>query len=73
METKWIKWWKNKAFVTILCIMLSGVICSVISAILLPWPWNLIAVLVICVACGISSRIIGIKELERISEEINEE
>lgn len=61
--SKWIKWWKNKTVVTIISILLTSVISSAIAGVFIPWPWNLITVLVICAIGGISSRKIAIKAL----------
>ena len=61
--SKLIKWWKNKTVMNIMYILLTTVISSAISAIFIPWPWNLITVLIICAIGGLSSRSIGLKAL----------
>ena len=75
--SNWIKWWKNKTVMNIIYILLTTVISSAISAIFIPWPWNLITVLIICAIGGLSSRSLAFKALfgedERISEEKNKE
>lgn len=50
--SNWIKWWKNKTVMNIMYILLTTVISSAISAIFIPWPWNLITVLIICAIGG---------------------
>jgi uncharacterized membrane protein YccC len=61
--SNWIKWWKNKTVMNIIYILLTTVISSAISAIFIPWPWNLITVLIICAIGGLSSRSIALKAL----------
>lgn len=63
-----IKWWKNKTAVRIILILLSAVIVSAFCGIYIPWPWNLITILIISIASGATSRILFNKELERISK-----
>ena len=65
--SNWIKWWKNKTVVNIIRILLITVISSAISGIFIPWPWNLITILIICAIGGLSTRRIAIKAI------INEE
>ena len=61
----------------IIYILLTTIISSAISAIFIPWPWNLITVLIIWAIGGLSSRSLAFKALfgedERISEEKNKE
>lgn len=75
--SNWIKWWKNKTVMNIMYILLTTVISSAISAVFIPWPWNLITVLIISAIGGLSSRSIAFKALfgedERINEEKNKE
>jgi uncharacterized membrane protein YccC len=61
--SNWIKWWKSKTVMNIIYILLTTVISSAISAIFIPWPWNLITVLIICAIGGLSSRSIALKAL----------
>ena len=61
--SKWIKWWKSKTVMNIMYILLTTVISSAISAIFIPWPWNLITVLIISAIGGLSSRSIAVKAL----------
>jgi uncharacterized membrane protein YccC len=47
----------------IIYILLTTVISSAISAIFIPWPWNLITVLIIWTIGGLSSRSLAFKAL----------
>lgn len=63
-----IKWWKNKTAVRIILILVSAVIVSAFCGVYIPWPWNLITVLIISIGAGVTSRVLFNKELEKISK-----
>lgn len=64
----WIKWWADTDLLTIILTGLSAVICSALSAILIPvYPINLIVVLIICAIGGYIMRKTIIKILDDIA------
>ena len=61
----WIKWWKDKTFMTILIIALSAMIIGFLSAYFIDWGW--IITIILSAAAGVIMRKIIIK---RIDEEV---
>ena len=61
----WIKWWKDKTFMTILIIALSIMIIGFLSAYFIDWGW--IITIILSAVAGILMRKIIIK---RIDEEV---
>ena len=61
----WIKWWKDKTFMTILIIALSTMIIGFLSAYFIDWGW--IITIILSAAAGVIMRKIIIK---RIDEEV---
>ena len=69
----WIKWWKNKNIVIMMCIMFGAVGLSALFAQILAYPWNLITVILICIPSGITARKLITKEIDKLMERLEQE
>lgn len=61
-----IKWWKNKNFCILLAILLTAVVVSALLGQFVPFPYNLISILVVCGVSGFFAR----KKLIEVLKEI---
>lgn len=59
---KWIKWWKDKTFLTILAVALLTMVVAFLLAYFIDWGWVLS--LVVGVTAGIAIRKIIIERIE---------
>ena len=60
----WIKWWKNKDIVTIMCVLIGAVVVSALCAVFIVEPWNAIVAIVIALAAGFTARKLTIKAID---------
>lgn len=51
-----IKWWKNKHFCLIVLTLVLTVVIGGICGYFIPFPYNLVIILILCVVCGIIVR-----------------
>lgn len=65
--SNWIKWWKNKTFMSVLGIALGTMGISFLLAYFIDWGW--IPAIMLCIGGGILIRKMVTKKLDKMSEE----
>ena len=54
---EWIKWWRSKFAWTLIIAGIVALVLAIISATLLPYPYNLIGAILSCIPSGIVIRL----------------
>ena len=63
---EWIKWWKNKDFCIVLASMLLTVVISALIAQFIPFPYNLVIIIGLCIVNGFIVRYFGSRMIKNI-------
>lgn len=67
MRGEWIRWWKDKTFLSVLGVALGSIVASLALALLLEWGW--IGSIVTALAGGFEMRRLVIKKLDEIDND----
>lgn len=67
MRGEWIRWWKDKTFLSVLCVALGTMVASLALALLLEWGW--IGSIVTALAGGFEMRRIVAKKFDEVDKQ----
>lgn len=70
MTHEWIKWWKDKTFMTILGIALVAMVVSFLLAYFIEWGW-ILSVVVACLG-GVAMRRVFSKKMDEVVKDIED-
>lgn len=70
MTNEWIKWWKNKTFMTILGIALVAMVVSFLLAYFIEWGW-ILSIVVACIGGFLIRRVIS-KKMDEVVKDIED-